>query len=58
MSYPVRIGVQLQPQHSPEYRHIRDAVRRCRERVRAIVADVVAGRIGSGSGDAGTTPRG
>jgi arsenate reductase len=37
---------------------IRDAFRRCRERVRAIVADVVAGRIGSGSGDAGATPRG
>lgn len=28
---PIRIGVQLQPQHSPEYRHIRDAVRRCED---------------------------
>lgn len=28
---PVRIGVQLQPQHSTEYRHIRDAVRRCED---------------------------
>ncbi|BBX67425.1 LLM class F420-dependent oxidoreductase [Mycolicibacterium psychrotolerans] len=31
MTRPVRIGVQLQPQHSPEYRHIRDAVRRCED---------------------------
>ncbi|MBX7448980.1 LLM class F420-dependent oxidoreductase [Mycolicibacterium sp. 3033] len=30
-SRPVRIGVQLQPQHSTEYRHIRDAVRRCED---------------------------
>ncbi|BBX64240.1 LLM class F420-dependent oxidoreductase [Mycobacterium saskatchewanense] len=28
---PVRIGVQLQPQHAPEYRQIRDAVRRCED---------------------------
>lgn len=28
---PVRIGVQLQPQHAPQYRHIRDAVRRCED---------------------------
>ena len=28
---PVRIGVQLQPQHAPHYRHIRDAVRRCED---------------------------
>ncbi|KRE27235.1 LLM class F420-dependent oxidoreductase [Mycobacterium sp. Soil538] len=31
MTRPVRIGVQLQPQHSTEYRHIRDAVRRCED---------------------------
>ena len=31
MSYPIRIGVQLQPQHSPQYSHIRDAVRRCED---------------------------
>ncbi|MGE2692968.1 LLM class F420-dependent oxidoreductase [Mycolicibacterium pulveris] len=31
MSFPIRIGVQLQPQHSPQYRHIRDAVRRCED---------------------------
>ncbi|GLE52810.1 LLM class F420-dependent oxidoreductase [Mycobacterium montefiorense] len=31
MTRPVRIGVQLQPQHAPEYRHIRDAVRRCED---------------------------
>ncbi|MDF2823951.1 MAG: hypothetical protein K0R68_1359 [Mycobacterium sp.] len=31
MSFPIRIGVQLQPQHSPEYRHLRDAVRRCED---------------------------
>lgn len=31
MTHPVRIGVQLQPQHAPEYRHIRDAVRRCED---------------------------
>jgi probable F420-dependent oxidoreductase len=28
---PVRIGVQLQPQHSPRYDLIRDAVRRCED---------------------------
>jgi probable F420-dependent oxidoreductase len=28
---PIRIGVQIQPQHSPEYSHIRDAVRRCED---------------------------
>ncbi|NUS44630.1 MAG: LLM class F420-dependent oxidoreductase, partial [Mycobacteriaceae bacterium] len=28
MTRPIRIGVQLQPQHAPEYRLIRDAVRR------------------------------
>jgi probable F420-dependent oxidoreductase len=28
---PVRIGVQLQPQHAPHYRPIRDAVRRCED---------------------------
>ncbi|WNG87697.1 LLM class F420-dependent oxidoreductase [Mycobacterium sp. ITM-2016-00317] len=28
---PVRIGVQLQPQHSPRYDNIRDAVRRCED---------------------------
>src|ERR1700684_4298247 len=28
---PIRIGVQLQPQHSPNYRNIRDAVRRCED---------------------------
>ena len=31
MKFPVRIGVQLQPQHSPAYGHIRDAVRRCED---------------------------
>ncbi|MFI2281451.1 LLM class F420-dependent oxidoreductase [Nocardia beijingensis] len=31
MSRPVRIGVQLQPQHAPEYRLIRDAVLRCED---------------------------
>ncbi|CAN5273176.1 LLM class F420-dependent oxidoreductase [soil metagenome] len=31
MTFPVRIGVQLQPQHSPNYGHIRDAVRRCED---------------------------
>jgi probable F420-dependent oxidoreductase len=30
-SYPVRIGVQLQPQHAPDYNDIRDAVRRCED---------------------------
>jgi len=28
---PVRIGVQLQPQHAPQYGRIRDAVRRCED---------------------------
>lgn len=28
---PVRIGVQLQPQHAPHYRAVRDAVRRCED---------------------------
>ena len=28
---PLRIGVQLQPQHAPDYRVIRDAVRRCED---------------------------
>ena len=28
---PVRIGVQLQPQHAPQYRDVRDAVRRCED---------------------------
>ena len=31
MSFPTRIGVQLQPQHSPNYGHLRDAVRRCED---------------------------
>lgn len=31
MSLPIRIGVQLQPQHSPNYGHLRDAVRRCED---------------------------
>lgn len=31
MTQRIRIGVQLQPQHSPEYRFIRDAVRRCED---------------------------
>ncbi|QLY30931.1 LLM class F420-dependent oxidoreductase [Nocardia huaxiensis] len=31
MSRPVRIGVQLQPQHAPEYGLIRDAVRRAED---------------------------
>ena len=31
MTSPIRIGVQLQPQHSPNYGHIRDAVRRCED---------------------------
>ncbi|ORW08236.1 LLM class F420-dependent oxidoreductase [Mycobacterium kyorinense] len=30
-SRPVRIGVQLQPQHAPQYSQIRDAVRRCED---------------------------
>ena len=28
---PIRIGVQLQPQHSPNYGNLRDAVRRCED---------------------------
>ena len=28
---PIRIGVQLQPQHAPHYPDIRDAVRRCED---------------------------
>lgn len=31
MSFPIRIGVQLQPQHSSHYGFIRDAVRRCED---------------------------
>jgi len=31
MSFPIRIGVQLQPQHSSHYEYIRDAVRRCED---------------------------
>ncbi|MGV0837066.1 LLM class F420-dependent oxidoreductase [Mycolicibacterium thermoresistibile] len=31
MSRPVRIGVQLQPQHSPDYANLRDAVRRAED---------------------------
>ena len=31
MTFPTRIGVQLQPQHSPNYGHLRDAVRRCED---------------------------
>jgi probable F420-dependent oxidoreductase len=31
MSLPIRIGVQLQPQHSPNYGLMRDAVRRCED---------------------------
>jgi probable F420-dependent oxidoreductase len=31
MPFPLRIGVQLQPQHSPNYGHLRDAVRRCED---------------------------
>jgi len=31
MTFPVRIGVQLQPQHSSHYGFIRDAVRRCED---------------------------
>ena len=30
-SAPIRIGVQLQPQHAPHYGNIRDAVRRCED---------------------------
>src|SRR6201998_973871 len=28
---PMRVGVQLQPQHAPQYGNIRDAVRRCED---------------------------
>ncbi len=28
---PIRVGVQLQPQHAPQYHQIRDAVRRCED---------------------------
>lgn len=31
MARPIRIGVQLQPQHAPHYSAIRDAVRRCED---------------------------
>lgn len=31
MNFPIRIGVQLQPQHAPDYGDIRDAVRRCED---------------------------
>lgn len=31
MAFPIRIGVQLQPQHAPKYSDIRDAVRRCED---------------------------
>jgi probable F420-dependent oxidoreductase len=31
MTFPLRIGVQLQPQHAPNYQDIRDAVRRCED---------------------------
>ena len=31
MTFPIRIGVQLQPQHAPDYAQIRDAVRRCED---------------------------
>ncbi|WP_143965928.1 LLM class F420-dependent oxidoreductase [Gordonia zhaorongruii] len=31
MTFPVRIGVQLQPQHAPEYSLIRDAVKRAED---------------------------
>jgi probable F420-dependent oxidoreductase len=31
MTFPLRIGVQLQPQHAPDYNDIRDAVRRCED---------------------------
>ena len=30
-NFPVRIGVQLQPQHAPHYGQLRDAVRRCED---------------------------
>jgi probable F420-dependent oxidoreductase len=31
VTFPIRIGVQLQPQHAPKYENIRDAVRRCED---------------------------
>jgi probable F420-dependent oxidoreductase len=31
VDFRIRIGVQLHPQHSPQYRHLRDAVRRCED---------------------------
>ena len=31
MTFPIRIGVQLQPQHCSDYTQIRDAVRRCED---------------------------
>jgi len=31
VTFPLRIGVQLQPQHSDDYAQIRDAVRRCED---------------------------
>ncbi|TDO14955.1 putative F420-dependent oxidoreductase [Mycobacterium sp. BK086] len=31
MTFPIRIGVQLQPQHSTDYNQMRDAVRRCED---------------------------
>lgn len=31
MTFPIRIGVQLQPQHAPHYSQLRDAVRRCED---------------------------
>ncbi|OBI44297.1 LLM class F420-dependent oxidoreductase [Mycobacterium kyorinense] len=31
MTRPVRIAVQLQPQHAPQYSYLRDAVRRCED---------------------------
>ena len=31
MNSALRIGVQLQPQHAPQYSHLRDAVRRCED---------------------------
>ena len=31
MTFPIRIGVQLQPQHAPDYAQIRGAVQRCED---------------------------
>jgi len=31
MTFPIRIGVQLQPQHAPDYGQIRDAVHHCED---------------------------